>query len=109
MRPLTAQWVANAVSGELAAEVDARITSVVKDSRDATDGSLYAAFVGERVDGHDFAPQAFDAGATLALVSQPVAGPHVLVDDVVAALGALARHEFRTLIKAAPSRPLEGA
>ena len=90
MRPLTAQWVANAVAGELAAEVLAPVTSVEKDSRTVRPGALYIAIIGERVDGHDFADEAFAAGATLALVSQPVAGPHVLVDDVVEALGRLA-------------------
>lgn len=91
MRPLTAQWIANAVGGQLAADVDTVVTSVVKDTRDAVPGSLYAAFVGEHVDGHDFVPAAVEAGATLALVSQPVDAPHVLVDDVARALGALAR------------------
>lgn len=91
MRPLTAQWVANAVGGTLAADVDTKVFSVVKDSRDVTAGSLYVAFVGERVDGHDFVPAAITAGATLCLVAQTVAAPHVLVDDVEAALGALAR------------------
>ncbi len=90
MRSLTAQWVANAVAGELVAEVHAPITSVHKDSRTIEPGALYVAIIGERVDGHDYAPEAFAAGASLALVSQPVAGPHVLVDDVVAALGRLA-------------------
>ena len=91
MRPVTAQWVANAVGGTLAADVDAVVTSVVKDSRDAAPGALYVAFVGERVDGHDFTGAALAAGATLCLVSQHVDAPHVLVDDVEAALGALAR------------------
>lgn len=90
MRTLTAQWVANAVAGELAAEVLATVSSVEKDSRAVREGALYVAIIGERVDGHDFADEAFAAGATLALVSQPVAGPHVLVDDVVEALGRLA-------------------
>jgi UDP-N-acetylmuramoyl-tripeptide--D-alanyl-D-alanine ligase len=83
--------VANAVGGTLAADVDAVVTSVVKDSRDVAPGSLYVAFVGERVDGHDFTGAALAAGATLCLVSQHVDAPHVLVDDVEAALGALAR------------------
>ena len=91
MRPVTAQWVANAVSGTLAADVDAIVTSVVKDSRQVAPGALYVAFVGERVDGHDFVPAALAAGATLCLVSQHVDAPHVLVDDVELALGALAR------------------
>jgi len=91
VRPLTAQWVANAVAGTLVAEVDTTVTSVVKDSREAVLGSLYAAFVGEHVDGHDFVAQATAAGAVLSLVSQHVDAPHVLVDDVQHALGALAR------------------
>ncbi len=91
MRRLTAQWVANAVGGTLAADVDAGITSVEKDSRDVTPGALYVAFVGERVDGHAFVPQALAAGATLCLVSEEVDGPHVRVDDVTVALGKLAR------------------
>ena len=91
MRSVTAQWVANAVGGALAADVDTVVSSVVKDSRDAAPGSLYVAFVGERADGHDYVGAALAAGAVLCLVSQPVDAPHVLVDDVEAALGALAR------------------
>ncbi|MCB2411590.1 UDP-N-acetylmuramoyl-tripeptide--D-alanyl-D-alanine ligase [Demequina sp. TTPB684] len=90
MRPVTAQWVANAVGGELAADVEAVVSSVVKDSREVRPGSLYVAFVGEHVDGHDFAHQALEAGATVCLVSQPVDAPHILVPDVTAAIGALA-------------------
>ncbi|WP_062294376.1 UDP-N-acetylmuramoyl-tripeptide--D-alanyl-D-alanine ligase [Demequina phytophila] len=91
MRPVTAQWVANAVGGVLAADVDALVTGVEKDSRAIAPGHLYVAFVGERVDGHDYVPQAVAAGAALCLVSEPVDAPHVLVTDVQAALGMLAR------------------
>ncbi|MDN4476185.1 UDP-N-acetylmuramoyl-tripeptide--D-alanyl-D-alanine ligase [Demequina sp. SYSU T00192] len=91
MRPVTAQWVANAVGGTLAADVDTLVTGVEKDSRAIEPGFLYVAFVGERVDGHDYVPQAVAAGAALCLVSEPVDAPHVLVADVQAALGALAR------------------
>ncbi len=91
MRPLSAQWVADAVGGSLAADPGVMVTSVVKDSRDACVGSLYAAFVGEHVDGHDYVDRAIAAGATLALVSRSIDGPHVLVADVAIALGALAR------------------
>jgi UDP-N-acetylmuramoyl-tripeptide--D-alanyl-D-alanine ligase len=42
-------------------------------------------------DGHQFVEQAFAAGAAGAIVSQPVSGPHVLVEDVFAALQALGR------------------
>ena len=40
MRSLTAQWVANAAGGTLAADVDALVTSVVKDTREVTPGAL---------------------------------------------------------------------
>lgn len=90
MRPLAAQWVANAMGGTLVADVETTVTSVVKDSRDATPGALYAAFVGERVDGHDFVDAARGRGSVLCVVSRTVDGPHILVDDVTVALGRLA-------------------
>ncbi|GAA1257006.1 MULTISPECIES: UDP-N-acetylmuramoyl-tripeptide--D-alanyl-D-alanine ligase [Streptomyces] len=69
-----------------------RVTGpVVIDSRKVTDGSLFAAFAGERVDGHDYAAAVVDAGAAAVLASRPVGVPAIVVDDVQAALGALAR------------------
>ncbi|MEU6282606.1 UDP-N-acetylmuramoyl-tripeptide--D-alanyl-D-alanine ligase [Streptomyces sp. NPDC047028] len=70
---------------------------VVRDSREVRDGSLFVAFVGERVDGHDFAAQVIEAGAVAVLASRPVGVPAIVVDDVQAALGALARHVVRRL------------
>jgi UDP-N-acetylmuramoyl-tripeptide--D-alanyl-D-alanine ligase len=64
---------------------------VVIDSRDAAPGGLFAALPGERVDGHDFAAAAVAAGAVAALASRPTGGPALLVPDVPAALGLLAR------------------
>ncbi|MFJ8182043.1 UDP-N-acetylmuramoyl-tripeptide--D-alanyl-D-alanine ligase [Streptomyces sp. NPDC096105] len=70
-----------------------RVTGeVVRDSREASPGSLFVAFVGERVDGHDFAAQVVEAGAVAVLASRPVGVPAIVVEDVQAALGALARH-----------------
>ncbi|MFF7067649.1 UDP-N-acetylmuramoyl-tripeptide--D-alanyl-D-alanine ligase [Streptomyces pseudovenezuelae] len=70
---------------------------VVIDSRQVKDGSLFAAFVGERVDGHDYADQAVRAGAVAVLAQRPVGVPSIVVDDVQTALGALARHVVRRL------------
>ncbi|MDX6362804.1 MAG: UDP-N-acetylmuramoyl-tripeptide--D-alanyl-D-alanine ligase [Streptomyces sp.] len=70
---------------------------VVIDSRQVKDGSLFAAFVGERVDGHDFAQAVVDAGAVAVLASRPVGVPAIVVEDVQAALGALARHVVERL------------
>ncbi|MGW2829270.1 UDP-N-acetylmuramoyl-tripeptide--D-alanyl-D-alanine ligase [Streptomyces sp. NPDC001286] len=70
---------------------------VVRDSREVRPGSLFVAFVGERVDGHDFARQVVEAGAVAVLASRPVGVPAIVVDDVQSALGALARHVVRRL------------
>ncbi len=70
---------------------------VVRDSREAGPGSLFVAFVGEHVDGHDFARAVVEAGAAAVLASRPVGVPAIVVEDVQAALGALARHVVRRL------------
>ncbi|MFF3330800.1 UDP-N-acetylmuramoyl-tripeptide--D-alanyl-D-alanine ligase [Streptomyces sp. NPDC002888] len=70
---------------------------VVRDSREVVPGSLFAAFVGERVDGHDYAPAVVQAGAAAVLASRPVGVPAIVVEDVQTALGALARHVVHRL------------
>jgi UDP-N-acetylmuramoyl-tripeptide--D-alanyl-D-alanine ligase len=62
------------------------------DSRQVAPGGLFAAIGGARVDGHDFAAQAFAAGAACVLASRPAGGPAIIVPDVTDALGQLARH-----------------
>ncbi|MCX4685097.1 UDP-N-acetylmuramoyl-tripeptide--D-alanyl-D-alanine ligase [Kitasatospora purpeofusca] len=93
MIALTLAEVAAAVGGTLTdADPDALVTAPVEvDSRKVRPGGLFAAFVGEHVDGHDYADRALAAGAVAVLASRPVGGPTVLVDSVVDALGKLAR------------------
>ncbi len=62
------------------------------DTRTPEAGGLFVAIAGERVDGHDFAAAAGQAGAVAALGTRPTDLPTVVVDDVTAALGRLARH-----------------
>jgi UDP-N-acetylmuramoyl-tripeptide--D-alanyl-D-alanine ligase len=62
---------------------------VTFDSREVGPGDLFVAMPGTVHDGHKFVDAAFASGAAGALVSQPVNGPHVLVEDVFAALQAL--------------------
>jgi len=64
---------------------------VVIDSREAGPGSLFAALPGTRTDGHEFAAAAVAAGAVAVLASRPVGCPALVVPDVQAALGQLAR------------------
>lgn len=97
MRGVSAEWIAEAVGGTLAADRGIIVTSVVRDSREATPGALYVALPGERADGHDYIEAAAKAGAVLHLVTRPVDEPHILVGDGVEALGLLAREYLRSL------------
>ncbi|MFD7033744.1 UDP-N-acetylmuramoyl-tripeptide--D-alanyl-D-alanine ligase [Streptomyces sp. NPDC059917] len=83
------------ITGGLAHDIpdpSVRITGpVVIDSRQVEPGSLFAAFDGEHVDGHDYAERAVAAGAAAVLAARPVGVPAIVVPDVEKALGALAR------------------
>lgn len=62
---------------------DIEITSVVNDSRKATQGSLFLCICGAVSDGHDYAGQVTDAGACALVVERPVQVPgHVTVIQV---------------------------
>ncbi|MDO5661467.1 MAG: UDP-N-acetylmuramoyl-tripeptide--D-alanyl-D-alanine ligase [Brachybacterium sp.] len=94
MLPTTAARIAEITGGSLVGGADGTETvdgSARVDSRLIGPGDLFAAFDGERTDGHAHARAARDAGAPLALVSRDVDVPAVRVDDVRDALGALAR------------------
>lgn len=109
MIALTAAEVAAATGGVLSGVHPGTVVSgpVVSDSREVLPGALFVALPGEHVDGHTFAARAVEAGAVLVLaahdVPHPAGGtlPAVLVDDVTAALGALAREVLARLREAA--------
>ena len=65
---------------------------VVIDGREAQPGALFAAFVGERVDGHEHAAQAAEHGAVAVLGTRPTVLPTVVVADPQDALQRLASH-----------------
>jgi UDP-N-acetylmuramoyl-tripeptide--D-alanyl-D-alanine ligase len=56
------------------------ITEAVVDSRQVIPGSLFVAIPGERLDGHDFIGEAFQRGASFALIQRDVPGPHRTLD-----------------------------
>ncbi|WP_069387775.1 UDP-N-acetylmuramoyl-tripeptide--D-alanyl-D-alanine ligase [Cellulosimicrobium cellulans] len=98
MIQLTAAEVAAATGGRLSADPEVRVDGpVVVDSRRVVPGALFVALPGERVDGHDYAATAVGAGATLVLAARELDEPCVVVEDVQAALGELARHVLATL------------
>jgi UDP-N-acetylmuramoyl-tripeptide--D-alanyl-D-alanine ligase len=90
---MTALWTSDeiaAATGGTASE-PFEITGVTFDSREVQPGDLFVAMPGTVHDGHRFVDGAFAAGAAGAIVSHPVSGPHVLVDDTFDALRALGR------------------
>jgi UDP-N-acetylmuramoyl-tripeptide--D-alanyl-D-alanine ligase len=94
MIPLTLAEIAAVTGGRLAAaDPSGTVTGPVEfDSRKVGPGSLFVAFPGEKVDGHDYAVAARAAGAVAVLGTRPVPGvPMVLVDDALTAMGKLAR------------------
>ena len=73
---------------------DVRVTGMTWDSRSVVPGDLYVALPGQRVDGHEFASSAVDAGAVAILASRPVdvVVPVIVTDDTSRAVTALAAY-----------------
>ncbi|HUO46426.1 MAG TPA: UDP-N-acetylmuramoyl-L-alanyl-D-glutamate--2,6-diaminopimelate ligase [Acidimicrobiia bacterium] len=80
------------VEGRLLGDGAIEVTDATHDSRQARDGSLYIAVVGNRVDGHDFATGAVAGGAVGLVVerelSLPV--PQIIVTNSRTAMAPLA-------------------
>lgn len=93
MIPLSLSEIAAIVGGTVEGDGAVKVTApAVLDGRHSEPGGFFAAFVGERVDGHDYADQARRAGAVAVLGSRPTPLPTILVEDPQAALQALAAH-----------------
>jgi UDP-N-acetylmuramoyl-tripeptide--D-alanyl-D-alanine ligase len=73
--------IADVVGGRLhRADPGAQVTGSVEfDTRKLTPGGLFAALPGEKVDGHDFAAQAVEAGAVAVLAAREVDAPAIVV------------------------------
>ncbi|MEZ5092367.1 UDP-N-acetylmuramoyl-tripeptide--D-alanyl-D-alanine ligase [Nocardioides sp.] len=92
MISMTLAQIAEAVAGVVVGPPDLVVSGEpFLDSREPVPEGLFVAVAGEHVDGHDYAAAAVDRGAAAVLASRDVGVPAVLVDDVVAALGRLAR------------------
>jgi UDP-N-acetylmuramoyl-tripeptide--D-alanyl-D-alanine ligase len=85
----TSEEIAAATGGQASTSFEA--AGVTFDSREVGPGDLFVAMPGSVHDGHEFVDAALAAGASGAIVSQAISGPHVLVRDTFAALQALGR------------------
>ena len=91
MITLTAGEIALLIGGELHCDKDLLVSKApVFDSRKATPGCIFLALKGEYADGHDFAADAYRAGAMFSLTTRRIDGPCIVVEDVIEALSILA-------------------
>lgn len=97
MKNMTLANIAAACGGELlGGEEDLReVSCVVMDSRKVKEGGVFIAAKGERVDGHDFIPDALRLGA-IGVVCERIPengkAPYILVKDSVKALKDIAEY-----------------
>lgn len=106
--------IAAACGGRLALRgsisTDRQVSSVVIDSRQAAEGDVFLATVGERVDGHRFISSVFEKGAVLAVtqktpeqveaetgISSQEWGSYLLVENTLQALKDMAEYYRRKL------------
>jgi UDP-N-acetylmuramoyl-tripeptide--D-alanyl-D-alanine ligase len=95
LKPATLGTVASVIGGALAGGAAAApVTGASVDSRSVRAGELFFALKG-RVDGADFAPEAYLGGAVAAVASRPLPVPTVVVEDPLTALQELARWSLR--------------
>lgn len=98
MKPLTLSDISRVTGGKYIGDTglaDTCITGVVRDNRQVKPGNLFLCIHGARVDGHDFAPAAYKAGAACCLAEHELpepAGPYVLVTSTLEALKALGEY-----------------
>lgn len=91
MITLTAGEIGLLLGGEIHCDKDLLVSKApVFDSRKATPGCIFLALQGEVADGHDFAADAYRAGAMFSLTTRRIDGPCIVVKDVIEALSILA-------------------
>jgi UDP-N-acetylmuramoyl-tripeptide--D-alanyl-D-alanine ligase len=97
MKPISLEKIAEVTGGTYhgsESEKTTLIANVVKDNREAADGSLFVCIPGAKVDGHDFADSAYEKGAVCCLAEKTLDTdrPYVLVENTAKALAELAAY-----------------
>lgn len=91
MKSISAISIAEIVSGRYVGPSDLILSAgCVFDSRKVKSGDIFLALKGEKLNGHDYIPDAFRSGAALTITTQPVDYPHIQVADVMTAIASLA-------------------
>lgn len=91
MITLTAGEIGLLLGGDIYCDKDLLVSKApVFDSRKAVPGCIFLALQGDSVDGHDFAADAYRAGAMFSITTRRIDGPCIVVKDVIEALSILA-------------------
>lgn len=95
MRGISVKQAADIVGGRLvgAGDPQREILGLVIDSRRVEPGYAFAAFAGERVDGHDYVEKAFELGASCCIVERELPEAHgcmIIVQSTAKAMAELA-------------------
>ncbi|MBE6948939.1 MAG: UDP-N-acetylmuramoyl-tripeptide--D-alanyl-D-alanine ligase [Ruminococcaceae bacterium] len=101
MKPITLEKIAEVTGGKYYGDDASRntlITSVVRDNRDAEEGSLFVCLPGANFHGHDFVELAYGSGAVCCLAEKVLDTdkPFVCVENTRKALADLATY-YRSL------------
>jgi UDP-N-acetylmuramoyl-L-alanyl-D-glutamate--2,6-diaminopimelate ligase len=83
---------ASSVAAEVRGDSAVDVRDLAYDSRRVSQGALFFCFPGEKTDGHDFAPNAVEAGAVALVVERELDldVPQALVEDARAAMAPIA-------------------
>ncbi len=96
MKSFTVKEILEASGGEFFGEEEVlsnEVGFITTDSRKAGKGGVFAAIVGERVDGHSFIPQCVELGIICSIAERTPAdnSPHILVKNTPEALRKIAK------------------
>lgn len=104
MIPITLQKLAEITNGDFLGEkkgLQINAIGLQSDSRKIKSGDIFAPIIGERVDGHDFIPKAFESGAVCCFAEKDCeiqSGQYIVrVKSVVKAMLDLAEYIIKTL------------
>lgn len=99
MITLSASRIASIINGTLIGEDCDVNGSVEISSHTCTQGSIFVAMAGEKVDGHDFVDDARSRGAVLTISTKEVSSRCIVVEDSLKAITLLAKYVREQLSK----------
>ena len=76
--------IVEAVKGSFGYPADAMTDNISTDTRTITEGSVFLALKGAKLDGHDYAAKAMELGAQAVITERPVQGARCIVVDSTA-------------------------